>query len=90
MRQRQWTEDEDALIEQAIDQAVSCVMEQFEGLIDTLEPESQVLFREYNEGTPVRVLSEKHGLTVDQVEDWLTRIRRQLAHRLRTSHRVKQ
>lgn len=87
---RQWSDEEDALVEEAIDSAVSCVMEQFEVLIDTLEPESQVLIRAYFDGTPVRKLSSQHGLTVEQVESWLARIRRQLAQRLRTTHRVKQ
>jgi DNA-directed RNA polymerase specialized sigma24 family protein len=87
---RHWSEEQDMLIEDAIDQAVACVMEQFEALIDTLEPECQILIRDYFSGTTVAQLSKKNGLSENEIEGWLARIRRQLAQSLRISHQTKQ
>ena len=86
----QWTDEQDAMVEYAIDQAVGCVMEQFEALIDTLEPESRTLIREHFAGATVEQLSRKHSLSTEQVGAWLAKIRRQLGQSIRQSYQTKQ
>lgn len=84
------SDEQDAMVEYAIDQAVSCVMEQFEALIDTLEPESRNLIREHFAGATSAQLGKKHSLTTEQVDSWLAKIRRQLGQSIRQSYQTKQ
>jgi|GEM_PF-6149945 len=84
------SDEQDAMVEYAIDQAVSCVMEQFDALIDTLEPESRNLIRENFAGATSAQLAKKHSLTTEQVDSWLAKIRRQLGQGIRQSYQTKQ
>jgi hypothetical protein len=86
----EWSDEQDAMVEYAIDQAVSCVMEQFDALIETLEPASRNLIREHFAGTTSEQLGKKHNLTTEQIDSWLAKIRRQLGQSIRQSYQTKQ
>jgi RNA polymerase sigma factor (sigma-70 family) len=86
-----WIRDlEQLLDETVVKDVVSEVLEKFDEAIEALPPDSRKILSQYFDGTTLDQLSREHSVSKDQMEQWIQRIKRELAQQLRTKCLVKQ
>ena len=72
------------------EEATSKVWERFEAALSFLDAESATLFQEFISGKDQAELAQSRGLSVDEVQAWLGRVKGEISHHLRNVSPVKQ
>lgn len=84
------TDVEGLLEKTVVEEAVTDVWGHFEKALSTLDNDSIELLQQHFRGRSAVELGRSRGLTVDQVEAWLSRIKRELVVALRGDFTVRQ
>lgn len=83
--------DVEELLEKAVIEEVSeAVWKTFEKALSQLDEQNRDLLERYLGGTSTKVLSKETGLKESELQECLTRIKRQLQHSIRKDLRVRQ
>jgi len=73
-----------------IEQAAAEVLSRFELAVNSLDTESQDLFRLFLDGETPAELSRRKNLTEGQLREWLASIKREVIQQLRANCKVRQ
>ena len=86
-----WHTDVEELLEQSVHAEVNTkVWDAFGTATENLDKESADLFSEFLNGTSAPKLAIQRKLSVEEVEAWLARIKREVMHELRLKFKVRQ
>lgn len=86
-----WIRDLEQLLDETIvTDAVAEIMGKFDEAIQALPAQSRDLIARYFDGATLEQLGLEHRITLEQMEQWMDRIKRELAHQLRIKCQVKQ
>ena len=81
---------QDLLKTSVIEEAVSKVKQQFETAWSSLDPETQELLGHYFDGVTVKELSQRQGVSEEQLASWIARKKRDLVQAIRNASQVRQ
>jgi DNA-directed RNA polymerase specialized sigma24 family protein len=83
-------EDVSELVEKVtVEEARNTVLDKLESAFKTLDPKSLEVLHAYFNGVTLEELSQQNAISVDQTQDWIRQIKRQLITQLQRNNSVR-
>ncbi|NBX77237.1 MAG: sigma-70 family RNA polymerase sigma factor [Proteobacteria bacterium] len=83
-------EDVSELVEKVtVEEARNSVLDKLESAFKTLDPKSQEVLQAYFNGVTLKELSQQNAISINQAQDWIRQIKRQLITQLQRNNSVR-
>ena len=83
-------EDVSELVEKVtVEEARNTVLDKLESAFKTLDPKSREVLQAYFNGATLEELSEQNAISINQTQDWIRQIKRQLITQLQRNNSVR-